>query len=226
MAEPEATHRLTVALETFAVELSGVNLNPQFVNPATLQFNDVVDEGWTYAGVQIGVTESNVRYTNGLQIEAFEDTVRFQHVLTDGGFLSAEVARRYVEKFGGDSWLMIALEFGGTIELFSEPDSTSESLRPVSVDSLTHNDVIPAFRAGALYLYPEHTLQVELQQPVGSRNGWFECGALVNRSLVPNEVEETETRLQSVLSEWESHWKDAASALIRLAKATLRPGGD
>ena len=226
MAEPEATHRLSVNLEMFAIELSGMNVNPQFVNPATLQFNDVVDEAWTYAGVQTGVTESNVRYTNGLQIEAFEDTVRFQHVTADGGFLSAEIARRYVETFGGDSWFMVALEFGGTIELFSEPDRASESLRPVSVDSLIQNDVVPVFRAGALYPYPEHTLQVELQQPVGSDNGWFECGALVNCSLAPSEVEETENRLQSVLSEWESHWGDAASALIRLARATLRPGGN
>ena len=226
MTEPVATHRLTVALEMFAVELTGVNVNPQYVNPATLQFNDVVDETWTYAGVQTGVTESNVRFTNGLRIEAFESSVRFQHVFAGDGFLSAEIARRYVEAFGADSWFMVSLEFGGTMELFSEPDRVSESLRPVSVDSLLYNGVVPAFRAGALYLYPEHTLQVELEQPVGSDNGWFECGASVNRSLVSDEADETENQIQSVLTGWESHWGDAASALTRLAGATLRPGGN
>ena len=58
-------------------------------------------------------------YTNGLQIEAFEDTVRFEHLSTGGGFLSAEIARRYVAAFGDDGWLAIRLEFGGTMELAS-----------------------------------------------------------------------------------------------------------
>ena len=60
MAESEAPYRLTVVLRAFAVELSGVDVNPQFINPATLQFNGVVDEGWTYSNVQIGMIESSV----------------------------------------------------------------------------------------------------------------------------------------------------------------------
>lgn len=226
MAESEAPYRLTIVLRAFAVELSGVNMAPQFINPATLKFNDVVDEGWTYSDVEVGMTESSVSYTNGLQIEAFEQTLRFQHVHTGGEFLSAEIARRYVEAFGDDSWFAVRLEFGGTMELAGESDSADIPLQPNLLDRMTHHDVVPAFRAGALYPYPEHALQIELQQPADSINGWFECAAQVNRLLVPDEAEEDNGRLQAILSGWESDWADSALALTRLASATLQPGGN
>ena len=226
MAESEAPYRLTVVLRAFAVELSGVDVNPQFINPATLQFNGVVDEGWTYSNVQIGMIESSVSYTNGLQIEAFEDTVRFEHLSTGGGFLSAEIARRYIEAFGDENWFEVRLEFGGTMELAEVSDSADIPLQPNLLERMTHNDVVPAFRAGALYQYPEHTLQIELQQPVGSTNGSFDCAAQVNRLLPPNEAEETKSRLQAILSGWESDWGDSTLALTRLASATLQPGGN
>ena len=222
MAEPETTHTLTIALQMFAVDLSGADVDPQFVNPATLQINGVVDEGWTHSGTQIGMTESNIKYTNGLHIEAFQGTVRFQHVLTGGGFLSAETARRYVEAFGDDRWVGVALEFGGTLELASEPDNVGVSLQPHRVDFLTHSGVVPAFRAGALYQYPEHVLQIEIRQSALSSDR-FECNAAVIRSLVRNEEEQTENRLHTVLSGWESDWQDAVTALTCLVRATLNP---
>ena len=105
-------------------------------------------------------------------------------------------------------------------------DSIDLSLQPNLLERLTHKDVVPAFRAGALYPYPEHALQIELQQPADSSNGWFECAAQVNRLLIPNESEEAKNRLQTVLSGWESDWEDSSLALTRLASATLQPGGN
>ena len=225
MADPDTTYTLTVGLRMFAVELSGRDVDPQFVNPATLQLNGVADEEWTHSGTQIGMTESHIRYANGLHIEAFEQTVRFEHVLTGGEFLSAETARRYVSAFGDNSWGGVVLEFGGTLELTTEPDSAAVSLRPHRVDILTHNGIVPAFRAGALYPNPEHFLQVEILQSAPNSDQ-FECTAAVIRRLPRNEEAQTENRLQTILSSWESDWQDAVSALTCLIRAALNPGGN
>ena len=158
MAGSEALRGLTVELRMFAVELSGVDVDPQFVNPATLQFNDVVEMGWTCEkGVKTGITESTLSYTNGVQIEAFDETVRFQHSgpnFNAGGPFSAEIAKRYVEAFGVDSWFGVSLEFAGPIGLDGYPENIGVSVPPALPSRLTHNGVIPRVRSGALYQYP------------------------------------------------------------------------
>jgi hypothetical protein len=227
---PEPLHGLTVELRMFAVELSGVDVNPQFVNPATLQFNDVVEKGWSFdKGVRTGITESALSYTNGLQIEAFDDIVRFQHSgpnLKVRGPLSAEVAKRYVEAFGVDNWFGVSLEFAGPIGLEGYPDNFGVSLPPALSNLLIHNGVTPGVRAGTFYQYPDRNLQVDLQQsPVGSSHMGLAWIAQVYRSLARSQDDQTENQVESVLSEWERDLEDVVAAVSLLVQATLNPRG-
>ena len=219
MSEPEASYNLTTSLEMVAVELYGTNVHPQFVNPMTLEINGVVEADWTHSGSQIGVIESTFRYSNGLEIEASEQTLRFEHVPTADGFLSPETAIRYVNAFGEGNWGMVVVEFGGIWKLTSKPDDGDVQLRHRGEDILTDNGVVPSFHAGALYQYPEHTLQAEIRQ-LGTDQ--YEFRASVNRR-VPKDVE---NGLQATISRWESDWQDACLIISRLIRATLIPGGD
>ena len=225
MAGPEAPHAFTVVLQMFAVELSGIDLDPQFINPATLQFNGVVDKDWICEnGIRIGITESNFSYTNGVQVEASDETVCFRHSgieLAEGSALSAELAKRYAVGFDDDNWFGISLEFGGVIVLSGDPTPASVSVWSSFVDRLTHHGVSPRFHTSAFYNYPDRRLVVELFQNPGSSHTPLGCVARIHRHLEYSQQVETEHRLESVLSSWRSDWKDAVAAITRLADAAL-----
>lgn len=229
MAGPEAPPTLTVVLRMFAVELSGIDLDPQFVNPATLQFNGVIDKGWICEkGVRIGITESNFSYTNGVQIEASDDTVCFRHSgpeLNDGSALSAELARRYAVGFDDDNWFAISLEFGGVVELARDTVLADVLSRPTFADHLIYDGVAPRFNASAFYNFPDRRLMVDLFQNPGTSHMQLSYVARIHRYLDHDRDEQAEHKLETVLSRWQSDWQNAATALIRLAEATLGPRG-
>ncbi len=225
MAEGGTTYQVTIGLGVCSVELYGDGVEPQFVNPENLKFNGVVDEEWTCNRVQIGITESAISYTNGLHIEASENTVSFGHVPTDNTRLSAESARRYIESRVDDEWVAVAFEFLGTIEPTTETDSADGSLRPHLLEELIHDDVIPVFRSGALYQYPDRILQIELLQPVDTDEDRIEWSARVSRSVASDEEGQTKDRLLAILSGWDADRESAIESLLRLVRATLRPGG-
>ena len=203
-------------------------MEPQFVNPATLQFSGVVESDWICEkGVRIGIMESNFSYTNGVQIEASDDTVCFRHSgaeLADGGALSAELAKRYAAGFDYDNWFAISLEFAGVIELTAYPVSAGESPWPSFADHLIHDGVLPDYRTNAFYDCPDRRLMVELFQSSRSNHTQLNCLARVHRYLDHNQDGQSEHQLESVLTGWKTDWEDAVAAVTRLAEATLGSG--
>ena len=226
MAEGVTTYQVTIGLGMRSVELYSDGVEPQFVNPETLKFNGVVDEEWTCNHVQIGITESGIGYTNGLHIEASENTVSFGHVPTDNIPLSAESASRYVKSRVDDEWVAVVFEFLGTIEPTTEIDSAGGPLQPHLLEQLVHGDVRPAFRSGALYQYPDRILQIDLRQPVDTDEDRIEWSARVSRSVASDEEGQTKDRLLAILSGWDTDRENAIEGLLRLVRATLRHGGN
>ena len=226
MAEGGTTYQVTIGLGMCSVELYSDGVEPQFVNPETLKFNGVVDEEWTCNHVQIGITESAISYTNGLHIEASENTVSFGHVPTDNIPLSAERASRYVKSRVNAKWVAVVFEYLGTIESATETDSADGPLQPHLLEELIHDDVIPAFRCGALYQYPDRILQIDLRQPVDTDEDRIEWSARVSRSVASDEEGQTKDRLLTILSGWDADRESAIESLLRLVRATLRFGGD
>lgn len=227
MPEDVTTYQVTIGLGMCSVELYGNSVEPQFVNPVTLKLNGVVDEEWTCNHVQIGITESEIGYNNGLHIEASENTVRFGHVPTGKIALSAESASRYVESYVDDDWVGVVFEFLGTVASAMEIDKADDGpLQPHLVEELIHDDVIPAFKSGALYQYPDHILQIELLQPVDSDEDRIEWRARVSRSVANDQGGQTKDRLLTILSGWDTDRDSAFEGLLRLVKATLRFGGN
>lgn len=226
MAESGTTYQVTIGLGVCSVGLYGGGVEPQFVNPETLKFNGVVDEEWTCNRVQIGITESAIDYTNGLHIEASENTVSFGHVPTDNIPLSVESAGRYIETRVDNEWVAVVFELLGTIEPAAETESADGALQPHLLEELVHGDVKPAFRCGALYQYPDRILQIELLQPVDSGEDQIEWRASVSRSVASDEEGQTKDRLLAILSGWDTDRENAIEGLLRLVRATLRPGGN
>jgi hypothetical protein len=226
VAESRTTYQVTIGLGVCSVELYGDGVEPQFVNPENLKFNGVVDEEWTCNRVQIGITESAIGYTNGLHIDASENSVSFGHVPADNVPLSAESASRYVKSRVDNEWVAVVFEYLGTIELATESDSADRPLQPHLLEELVHDDVIPAFRSGALYQYPDRILQIELLQPVDSGEDQIEWRASVSRSVASDEEGQTKDRLLAILSGWDTDRESVIESLLRLVRATLRFGGD
>ena len=222
MAEGGTTYQVTIGLGVCSVELYGDGVEPQFLNPMTLKFNGVVDEEWTCNHVQIGITESAIVYTNGLHIEASENSVSFGHVPADNVPLSVESASRYVKSRANVEWLGVAFEYLGTIELATETGSADRPLQPHLLEELIHDDVIPVFRSGALYQYPDRILQIDLRQPVDSGEDQIEWRASVSRSVASDEEGQTKDRLLAILSGWDTDRENAIEGLLRLVRATLR----
>ena len=81
MAESRTTYQVTIGLGVCSVELHGGGVEPQFVNPETSEVQRCgLTREWTCNRVQIGITESAIGYTNGLHIDASENSVSFGHV--------------------------------------------------------------------------------------------------------------------------------------------------
>ena len=109
------------------VRLDGYDFGAQFVNPLSLYWNGVVDDTWhCEPGAQIGVTESNFTYTNGVHIEATSDELLFKSRASSprGPALAPELAQKYVESFGADHWIGVSLEFLIRVREFVEPPDT------------------------------------------------------------------------------------------------------
>ena len=231
MAGSGTPHTMLVVLRMFAVELDGMDVNPQFINPATLRFNGVVGEEWVCEkDVQMGITESRFSYTNGVRIEAFEDTVRFQQTgrdITPSDALSAELARRYAMGFDSDSWFAISLEFNGTVEMPARTASDDVMQWPAFAGDLVHEGVAPHFFTSAMYDHSDRRLAVDLfrnSDPSHMQLGY--SGRVRRRLGNSNEKEEerSEPQLETVLSRWQVDWEDVAATVARLLKATLFPG--
>ena len=141
-----------------------------------------------------------------MYIEASENALSIGHLHPGDGFLSAEVAKRYVQSRHSANWGEAALEFGGTTELRAETDNAVGSLQPHLLDELVDNGVKPVFRAGALYQYPDRTLQIEIVQPVNSDIDWIEWRVSVSRRLESDEGSETKAKdqLLAILSDWDT----------------------
>ena len=123
MATGEGSPKLAAGLQSLSVNLIGYESNAQFVNPLTLLWNQVVDETWVCEmGAQIGLTQSSFTYTNGVQVEAYEDHVSFKQSgspLGASNTLAAEIASRYVDAFGAANWMAVSIEFLGAIPISS-----------------------------------------------------------------------------------------------------------
>ena len=223
MAESIITYQVSIGLGQCCVELYSNGVEPQFVNPETLKFNGVVDEEWTCNHVQIGITESQIGYTNGLHIEASENTVSFGQVPTDNQSLSVESASRYIESRVDEEWVGVVFEFFGSIEPATEIDSADMSLQPHLLEELVHGDVKPAFKSGAFYQYPDRILQIDLLQSVDSGEDRIQWRARVSRSVANDEEGQTKDQLLAILSRWDSDRENAFESLLRLVRATLRP---
>ena len=226
MTESRTTYQVTIGLGMCSIELHSDGLEPQFVNPETLRLTGVASEEWTYSRVQIGITESAISYTNGLHIEASENTVSFAHVPTDNTSLSSESASRYIESRESSEWVGVVFEFVGTIEPATTADNADGSFQPHLLEQLIHDDVKPAFKSGAFYEYPDRILQIDLLQPVDSIEGRIEWRARVTRTIASDDEGQAKDQMLAILSGWDADRESVIEGLLRLVRATLRPGGN
>ena len=226
MVGSDTSPPLALSLRMFAVRLSGMDMNPQFVNPPTLVLNGVVDESWICEkGAQTGLTESRFGYTNGVRVEAFEDTVCFRHYGTDlvaEKALSSELAQRYAALFDPQSWFDMSLEFGAVIRVSG--CSAVRAPVPGFADSLTLDEVAPRFSTNFIYEYPDRTLSIEFSQNLSSRRRQLNCLSRIRHDLHYNDEDEPEEHLRSALSNLKSEWMHIVSTVTRLASVTLRVG--
>ena len=228
MENSEASPAITATLQTFTVNLIGFEGNPQFVNPLALHSNGVVDEDWVCEkGVQIGLTQSSFSYTNGVQVEAFEDTVSFTHrgaPLVPSTALSAKLAKRYIDVLDAKNWIAISLEFMGRTELPRDSATSGTELWPSFADQVVLQGVQPRIGTDAFFLFPDRRLRVELNLAQGSDPAYLSCSGWVHR-LLGSAPDQTQSKLHSVLDSWESDWGEVIEAASSLLAATLTPRG-
>ena len=229
MKGPEALNELTIGLQMLAVSLVGVGANPQFVNPATLLANNVVDGSWVCEkGVQIGITESTFRYTNGVRVNAGDDTLTFRQFGDLGGdavVLSPDLAMRFVAAFDADDWFAVNLEFGGRLFLPPDQSVSLASLWDRFSEKITHEGVVPSFSTNAFYRFQDRNMAVSLRGAPRPEQGYIMCSGSVRRNLDDDSSEEPGTQLQQVCTNWASDWSEVASIAIQLVNAQWFLGG-
>ena len=228
MATQQGSPDAKVNLLSVAVNLIGFESNAQFINPLTLHWNRVVDETWVCeVGAQLGLTLSRFTYTNGVQVEATEETVTFRHrgsFLTPDSVLSVELARRYVDAFGSGDLMAISTEFFGYINPAIFTGSFDESEWPRFEGQLALNGVTPRFGTNVFYFYPDRRLRVELSRELDSGPLDLTCLAWVYRELDPN-PRRSRDELLAAFDGWESDWAEAMVAAGQLFSSTLDPRG-
>ena len=229
MKGPEGLNEFTIGLQMLAVSLVGVGANPQFVNPVTLLANNVVDESWVCEkGAQIGITESAFRYTNGVHVEAGDDTLTFRQFGDLGGereILSPDLAMRFVTAFDADDWFAVNLEFRGRLALQPDQSVPLVSLWDRFSEKITHENVVPSFSTNTFYRFQDRNMAVSLSGPPRRGQGYIICSGSVRRNLDDDSSEEFGIQLQQVCTNWASDWSDVASIAIQLVNAQLFLGG-
>ena len=227
MVEPNTS--LVPILRTFDVTLSGIAVTPQFINPATLALNAIIDDTWPVdPEAQIGITTSNFRYANGVQITSEDETVCFSHSDPDlraEDFLSADIANRFASTFSISSWFAVSLEFSGAIHL-PGPAVSEDQIRPSPfMYSLRHNSATPHLHTSASYHYSDYSLTVELSEIITAAQPFLNFSARNYRVLSDEDRGDLEPyHLEVILANWRSHWGEATSAVSRLAEATTALG--
>lgn len=215
-------------LRKFAVTLIGIELNPQLVNPVTLRLNDIVDESWkSNRGAKIGITESNLGYANGVEVEASDETLRFCHSASSfetGEVLSAILAKRFIDVFGVDDWWAIRFDFGGQINaevLAMKPEMGVQSL----ADHLTIGNVVPSCNFTTHFQFPDKSLNVQLSHDAAADNSHVSCLGSVFHCTEEYIDAEGNNKIGPWLANWKSDWQEVAQAVIRLHKVVGKPVG-
>lgn len=206
-----------VTLRSFAVDLFGVDVEPQFINPITFTTNRVAGEGWQYyAGTETGLTESRFGYTNGVGVEAHRDSLRFEHTLEGGvsveSALSAWIAQRYVEAFGMDRWHAVDHEFRGKVEALD----SSTSQWPIFSENVVSDGSQALLRTGVVHTYTDRSLQVDVFQVHGHGRVETHYQAHVQRRFQNIQGRQSEHPLTSVLSRWRADLDDVAAVARKL----------
>ena len=228
MSTGEGLTALAASLRTLTVNLIGYESNAQFVNPLNLLWNQVVDETWVCEkGAQIGLNQSSFTYTNGVQVEAFEDSVTFKQSgtpLVPGPALAAEIATRYVDAFGANNWMAISFEFLARINLSKIADFVAPDIWPELSDRLTINEIQPRFGTNVFYFYPEKRVRVELNFDPSSDPDNLTCLGWVYREL-SSISGEADAELQAAFGAWESDWDEVTTTAANLLTASIISGG-
>ena len=232
MSTQEGSPRLVGSLQAITVRLNGYDFGAQFVNPLSLHWSGVVDETWICEpGVQIGLTESSFDYTNGVHVEATNNELLFRHngaSLGQESVLVPQLARRYVDSFGIGNWLEVSLEFNTRVhESNSAPDSPSpidSIVWPGLLDRLDINGVRPVIGSTVLYVHPDKTIRIEVVLDSHSDPLSLSCTGQIHREL-GSSPEDAGNQLQSILSNWESDWKEVLSTAGSLLSAYPGQGG-
>ena len=225
----EGPPTLTLSLQMLAISLSGIDANPQFVNPLTLSANGVTDESWVCdKGVQVGITESSFRYTNGMVVEATSDTLTFRQVGDLSGedcALSLGVATRYISAFDADNWFAATLDFGGRIWLPPDQPYTLASLWDQVGSQMAHKRATPLFSTNVFYRYSDRSLSVNVSRGPRFAEGSIACSGSVHRDLDHSADQGPERQIERICAGWTSDWQDVVAVANLLVNASLGRGG-
>lgn len=215
---------LSPTLRMVGIRLIGMDVGPQFVNPLSLSVNGVTDDSWLCEkGSQIGITECSFSYTNGVSVEASEDTISFTHTgIQDPSVevLSTGLAERYIDCFGAGNWFSVVLEFRGVVDLQPILETSEGRVWHTFVDQLAHRSVPPQFRLNLYYTYPDRRLSVDLIDRWPARTSQVAVSGTVFRDL-PSDGGEAKIRISQIMDGWRSDWEEVAEVTGRWVKVTL-----
>ena len=219
---------LTVVLRAFTVELMGLEVEPQYINPVTLEANDVVDSLWRLdSGTLVGISRSRFGYANGVEVEAEQESLSFRHIAADlvvEEALSAELASRYVKAYGEEDLFGIGMVFQGEVKVPDAPDLVGPFDSAVLTDKLALRNVAPsAYRIGVTHSFePEQprpsSLSVDLFRGVAISGVHFTAQAF-HEVVGPQHTWHAINSADSILSRWQSVWSDVVDVVTRLAQA-------
>lgn len=225
METDEVSPNSPASLQGVTANLFGYESNCQFINPMTLSSNGMVDESWICeSGAQIGLTRSSFSYTNGVQVEAYDDIVSFRHrgtPLAPSEALSTWLARRYVEVFDASNWIGCSIEFFATISLSDMP---SFAPWPHFSAALSIEDVRPRIGVNAIYQFPDKRVRVDMDQSARPDADSLNCYGWVYRPLTDS-ADDNQVALESCLENWQSDWQDVLGVISGLIEATPAQGG-
>jgi hypothetical protein len=223
---PEGSPILEVSLRSLAVNLIGFESNSQFVNPLTLYSNGIVDETWVCEnGAQIGLLRSSFSYTNGVHVEAFDETISFRQIgtsISPSAALSTKLARKYIAAFNISDWHAVSVEFEAMAELSGESAADPSLSWPPFIDDLVFRDAQPRFGTNVFYYHPDRRLRIEIgRSPNSNSLSWL---AWVYRPL-DSDQSQAESQLKAALEDCQSDWEDVVNVASRLLAATIALGG-
>ena len=229
MEGPTALRELAVDLQMLAIGLVGIDVNPQFINPATLLANGVVEPSWVCApGAQIGLTESNFSYTNGVQVEAADDTLTFRQfgrLSADGTVLSPELAKRFVNAFDDDNWFAVGLEFLARLSVTESEQFSLASLWDRVGERFVRQDVSPGYSVSTFYRFADRTMSVNINRGPTGQQRYILCSGSVHRNLDGDASEGLRDQVIQICTNWVTDWEEVISAATSLVNANLPVGG-